>query len=155
MRFVASAAALAGGLAALLPRALLDPARSSGRGPRCAAAVLALGLALSGLGLCLCAPPPAKAADPHACCPRSADHHPGVPAASSIEASSAPCCASPMTPRFRFTARIDDREVLRHALIAAAATDVSTEGRVVASVIGSAAPSFRSSWPPRTTVLRI
>lgn len=153
LRFVTSAAALAGGLAALLPRARFGPARSPA--PRCAAAVLALGLGVNGLGPCLCVPPPVKAADPHACCPRSADHHPGVPAASSIEASSASCCASHVTPSFRFTARIDDRDALRHAPIAAAATDVSTEGRVVASVIGPAAPSLRPSPPPRKTVLRI
>jgi hypothetical protein len=153
MLFVTSAAALARGLAAL-PRALFGLGRRSRRGPRCVAVILALGLGLNGLGLCLCVPSPVKAADPHACCPSAAGHHPDMPATgNSVNASSAPCCPSQVADGF--TARIDDRDALRHTLVAAAATDVSPEGRVVASVIGSAAPSLHSSSPPRTTVLRI
>ena len=130
-----------------------ERARKAQTGRRCAA-LLALGLGLNGLGLGLCVPSPVKTADPHACCPRSGDHHAGMPATEdTLTAPSASCCASYVAPGF--TARIDDRDSFRHALVAAAATDVTTEDVIDTSVIAAAAASLRSSSPPRTPVLRI
>jgi len=53
-------------------------------------------------------------------------------------------------------ARIDDRDMLRHALNAVAATSLSLAARIASSTFGVSAPSVSSSPPPRTTtVLRI
>jgi hypothetical protein len=54
-----------------------------------------------------------------------------------------------------FAARIDDRDVLRHTLTAAASIHVSPDAPLAPSTIGASASSLRNTSPPRTTVLRI
>jgi len=163
MPFVTRAADLAADLAALLPRATFRPSapragsgvgRGSRRGTRCAVATLALGLGLNGIGLCLCAPEPTKARDPHSCCPRPAGHHDaGTPATGTVVTAMASCCPAQMAPGF--AARIDDRDILRHTLIATAVTHASPDAVIVPSTIAGSASSLRNTSPPRTTVLRI
>lgn len=121
---------------------------------RCVAAVLALGLGLSGVSPCLCAAEPAQSSDPHACCSHSASARGGVPTTGqSVKASSVPCCTSQTAAGL--AARLDDRDVLRHTLLAAVATATVPERHVVVSTVGASASSLQHFSPPRTTVLRI
>ena len=151
------------GLAAPLGRPVVrrDPRRSpsiSGRGSldgwRCVAAVLALGLGLSGVSPCLCGVEPDRTSDPHACCRHSASAGGGVPTdGTSVNASSTPCCTSQEVAGL--AARLDDPDVLRHTLLAAVATATVPARHVVVSTVGASASSLQYFSPPRSTVLRI
>ena len=166
MRFLRNAAALGAGLMSLLAsdRARQhSPRPAEGEGGRrarleirCAAMALAFALGLNGIGLCLCAPLSVKGGcEPQGCCPDPGGHHDGTPeAGTSLKASSAPCRASQVMSS-GVADRIDDRDVLRHTLTAAAALHVSPAHRVAASVFGASASPLHSSSPARTAVLRI
>ena len=128
--------------------------RESPVGWRCVAAVLALGLGLSGVSPCLCVAEPAQTSDPHACCAHSAGPGGGVPTdGTSGKTSATPCCTSPTAAGL--TARLDDRDVLRHTLVAAVARAIAPERQVALSTVGVSAASLQHFPPLRTTVLRI
>jgi hypothetical protein len=128
--------------------------RGSPVGWRCVAAILALGLGLSGVSPCLCRAELARTSDPHACCKDSAGPGGGVPTdGTAVKASSTPCCASQTAAAF--AARLDGRDVLRHTLVAALATAIAPERHVAPSTVGAAAASPQHSSPRRTNVLRI
>ena len=123
-------------------------------GSGCVAAVLILGLGLSGVGPCLCAAEPARAPDPHACCMHAAGHEAGVPSAGAfVDAAGTPCCTSHTTPVV--VARASDRDVLRHALLAAVVTPAVSERLVAPSTLGTPSTASPHFAPPRTTVLRV
>jgi hypothetical protein len=163
MRSPRNAMTLATGLAVLLRR----PARrrdlerwavSTRRGPhagwRCVAAVLALGLGLSGVGPCLCTREPAKTSASHACCAQAAVPGGAMPTTGTfVKTSATPCCASHTAGGV--AARLDDRDILRHSWVAAVATGTAPERHLAPSTVGASAASLQYSSPPRSTVLRI
>ena len=165
IRLLDNAAVLAASLTSLLPRALPRrraprPVAAAVRGPRrrppYAAAALALGLGFNGIGSCLCAAEPLKIPDPHSCCPRSVGHDECAKTSTTgtaVRALSASCRASQTAPGF--AARIDDRDVVRHALIAASTTYASPEPQIFLSAIAVSSSSLHFPSPPRTAVLRI
>jgi hypothetical protein len=133
-------------------------ARSTRRGPhagwRCVAAVLALGLGLSGVSPCLCAREPAKTSDPHACCAHAAGPGGGAPTTGTfVKTSATPCCTSQTA--LVVTAGPVDRDVLRLSLLAAVATGAAPGRHVAPSTVGASATSLQYLSPPRSTVLRI
>lgn len=128
--------------------------RESPVGWRCVAAVLALGLGLSGVSPCLCAAEPAPTSDPHACCAHSAGTGGAAPTdGTSVKTSASPCCTSPTAAGL--AVRLDDRDVLRHTFAAAVARATAPERHFAFSTLGVSAASLQHFSPPRTTVLRI
>jgi hypothetical protein len=154
---------LATGFAVLLRRPVRrrDLGRWAGsrrRGPhagwRCVAAVLALGLGLTGVSPCLCAAEPARTSDPHACCAHSASPRRGVPTTGTfVKTSATPCCTS--LTAAGLAARLDERDVLRHTFAAAVARATAPERHLAFSTVGVSAAPLHHSSPPRPTVLRI
>ena len=163
MRSLKNAMTSVTGLAASLGRRVLrrDLRQSPGRtrrespvGWRCVAAVLALGLGLSGVSPCLCAAEPAQTSDPHACCAHSASPRRSVPTTGTLVTTSAtPCCTSPTAAGL--AARLDDRDVLRHTFAAGVARATAPVHQVALSTLGVSAASLQHFPPPRPTVLRI
>jgi hypothetical protein len=128
--------------------------RGAHAGWRCVAAVLALGLGLSGVSNCLCSREPAKTSDPHACCAQAAVPGGAVPTTGTfVKTSATQCCASHTAGVV--AARLDDRDVLRHTLPAAVARATSPERDGALSTVGVSATSLQYFSPPRSTVLRI
>ena len=115
MRSLKNAMTLVTGLAAPLGRRVAGrdlrqseggARRESPIGWRCVAAVLALGLGLSGVSPCLCAAEPAQTSDPHACCAHSASPRRGVPTTGTfVKTSATPCCTSPTAAGLAGTTR--------------------------------------------------
>jgi len=163
MRSLKNAMALVTGLAGPLGRRVVGrdlrqseggTRRESRVGWRCVAAVLALGLGLSGVSPCLCAAEPAQTSDPHACCAHSASPRRSVPTTGTFVTTSAtPCCTSPTAAGL--AARLDDRDVLRHTFAAGVARATAPDHQVAVSTLGVSAASLQHFSPPRTTVLRI
>ncbi len=163
MRSPKNAMTSVAGLAASLGRPVLRRAlrqspgsarRGSPVGWRCVAAILALGLGLSGISPCLCAAESAQISDPHACCAHSASPRRSAPTAGTFVTTSAnPCCTSPTAAGL--AARLDDRDVLRHTFAAGVARATAPDHQVALSTLGVSAASLQHFPPPRTTVLRI
>lgn len=133
-----------------VPRRL---AHAAGRGPRrltrYAAAALVLGLGLNGLGRCLCTPTAAKTCDVKPCCAAMGSHH-GFASGSgtSLAASVTTCCASGAM-RSGVAARLDDRDIQRHAVAAmAAVTSVSQHVPRMPATIRASLSLLRPSSPP-------
>lgn len=163
MRYLKNAMPSVTGPAASLGRPVLrrDLRQSPGRarrgspvGWRCVAAILALGLGLSGVSPCLCAAESAQTSDPHACCAQPAGPRRSVPTdGTSVTTSATPCCTSPTAAGL--AARLDDRDVLRHTFAAGVARATAPDHQVALSTLGVSAASLQHFPPPRTTVLRI